>query len=116
MSELPPAERDALLDVIEREYAAFRRHHAAAQTRESPEGFARLFREWMGRVLSPAVCRCDCAYVGAQPAGTPIRCERCGGLVDEVAAERMETVYAESRRRLEERAATRVTPPDGGRT
>ena len=48
-----------------------------------------------------APCRCDCAYVGAQPVGTPVRCERCRGLVDEVAAQRMDAVYAEARRRLE---------------
>lgn len=49
-----------------------------------------------------APCRCDCAYVGAQMAGTPIRCERCRGLVDEVAGQRMDAVYAEARRELEE--------------
>lgn len=45
-------------------------------------------------------CRCDCAYIGTQLAGTPTRCERCGGLVDDVAAERMEAAYEESRQRL----------------
>ena len=47
-------------------------------------------------------CRCDCAYVGAQLATEPTRCEQCRGLVDEVAAQRMDEVYEESRRRLME--------------
>lgn len=43
----------SLLDVIEREYEAFHRHHAAVGTRSTPEGFARLFREWIAPSIPP---------------------------------------------------------------
>ncbi len=51
-------------------------------------------------------CRCDRAYIGTQMAGEPIRCERCRGLVDDVARERLDAGYAESMRRLNR-------PPEG---
>lgn len=49
------------------------------------------------------VCRCsEGAYLGAQLAGTPLRCERCRGLVDEEAMELLNRQYAESHARLEQ--------------
>jgi hypothetical protein len=33
------------------------------------------------------ICECPSPYLGCQPVGTPIRCERCGGLVKQAVAE-----------------------------
>jgi hypothetical protein len=38
---------DEQLDVIQREYEAFRRHHAELGTVDSPAGFAARFRIWL---------------------------------------------------------------------
>lgn len=40
-----------LLSMIEKEYVAFRLHHAHAGTVDTPEGFGQRFREWMDFVL-----------------------------------------------------------------
>lgn len=56
---------------------------------------------------SDAPCRCEpYAYIGTQMVGTPTRCERCHGLVDDVAEARIDAAHAEALARL-----TRVTPP-----
>lgn len=42
-------------------------------------------------------CHCEpYAYIGTQRAGEPIRCERCRGLVDDVATERIDAAHAEA--------------------
>jgi len=47
-------------------------------------------------------CRCEeGAYLGAQLAGTPIRCERCRGLVDEEAKELLKEIHARALEDLE---------------
>lgn len=53
------------------------------------------------------VCRCEpYAYLGAQHVNEPVRCERCQGLVDDVASERIDKAYAEARERLERQYAS----------
>lgn len=62
-----------------------------------------------------APCECDTAYLGAQQAGTPLRCERCGRLVDADGRARLDAAYARSLRELEEWAEAnplRVLPPE----
>jgi len=54
------------------------------------------------RDSSPDLCRCtEGAYLGAQLLGTPLRCERCRGLVDERALQLLDRIYAESIARLQ---------------
>lgn len=44
---------DALGEVIEREFEAFRLHHAELGTADTPAGFAARFREWITPHLTP---------------------------------------------------------------
>lgn len=57
-------------------------------------------------------CRCaKGAYLGAQLAGTPLRCERCRGLVDDEAGALLDSLYAASLERLEAWAAANPLRP-----
>jgi hypothetical protein len=61
-----------------------------------------------------STCACpDGPYEGARHISIPRYCERCGGLVDDALAERVEAEQAEALRDLQERAARtpRVIPP-----
>lgn len=62
-----------------------------------------------------AGCICDYPYLGAQLAGTPIRCERCRRLVLEDGQERIRLAHEKALAELDEWAKanpiTRPIPP-----
>lgn len=64
-----------------------------------------------------AGCQCEHPYLGAQLAGTPLRCEECRRLVLADGLERINVAHTESLRRLDEWAKANpmyVTPPEAG--
>lgn len=50
--------------------------------------------------MSESACTCNYPYIGTQMAGEPTRCERCTGLVDAAAQQRLDVVHDEARARL----------------
>lgn len=59
--------------------------------------------------MSERACTCDYPYIGTQMAGEPTRCERCTGLVDPAAQQRLAVLHDEARARL---TAPKPTIPD----